>query len=288
MWQPKKLLLIIGSSISILLITRVIVISPRLVDTVTSWFVYPVLLVTDGIIKPFKERSVRRQACDTLVEQVLASKQLSTKLLAENIALRAELVATKQVAPLTNFLNRYKGGKPLYAQIILKHLDGQEQFILLDVGEKEGVVANMIAVYENCLLGRVTDVHPHYAKVLLMTDRLSKVPALALGTGSQGIVEGLNDTKQLQLSFVSHLTELTVGDMVLSSGDGLIYPRGFALGTIEHVELNALGVTYLAMLKPMVNVQDIHFCCLVDKGVKYEEPAAEELEVQGAAQHGDI
>jgi len=82
-------------------------------------------------------------------------------------------------------------------------------------------------------------------------------------TRAAGIVEGINKQDELRLSYISHLSVVHEGDEVLSSGQGLIFPRGFALGTISHCEVD--GLYQKVVLKPCIDVTAIDFCYLLEK-----------------------
>jgi len=109
--------------------------------------------------------------------------------------------------------------------------------------------------------------------VTLITDQTSKIPVVCTQTGSQGILEGLNKLDVANLSFVSHLQTMVKDDLILSSGDGLVYPKGFAAGRIVDFSLNANnGLIYLVTVKPLAPLRDIRFCCLLSKGTFYKDP----------------
>jgi len=58
------------------------------------------------------------------------------------------------------------------------------QFILVDGGSRQGVKKDMVALHNNCLIGRVDDVYPWYCKICLITDPACKVAAYCAKTGA--------------------------------------------------------------------------------------------------------
>jgi len=65
---------------------------------------------------------------------------------------------------------------------------------------------------------------------------------------SSGIHQGANKGTT-DLSYISHLERIRVGDMVLSNGEGLIFPAGFAWGTIQSAQQGDLFYTVVVNLQ---------------------------------------
>jgi rod shape-determining protein MreC len=180
------------------------------------------------------------------------------------------------------YARRYQHEGPLLlAQCMIKECTPDQQLMVVDKGARHGVTTSMVAVYKNMLLGRVSEVQDWYSKITLITDRLCKITAYCVKTRAAGIVEGVNKVGEVQLSYISHLSVVQEGDEVLSSGQGLIFPRGFALGTIVSCELD--GLYHKVLIKPCIDVTSIDFCYLLEKGsVSGAELAGESDEAQKA------
>ncbi len=98
----------------------------------------------------------------------------------------------------------------------------------------------MIAVYKGCLLGRVCEVYPWFSKLELITDKSCKIAAHGLLSKASGIYQGTNSESLAQLNHVSHLAMLQDNDVLISSGEGLVFPRGFGLGKIKRFHVDGL------------------------------------------------
>lgn len=274
MQQTKKITLIVCFIVSLLLLTRVLVIRSYLIDTCAAWCAYPVILLQDTIVAPFVAHREHREVTKNLVQLVAEYKQKVAELRAVNRALQGELSYARDTASLESFSQRYHDANKVLGQIILKHTSPTEHFFLVDAGSNRGITVDMIAVHEHCLVGRVTEVHPAYCKVTLITDALSKVPVIGVVTRSHGIHEGTYQRETTALTFVSHLDRLEVGELLVTSGDGLVYPQGFSVGTIETFHLNELGLSYVVTVKPCIDIATLRYCCLLSKGAVYTAPPA--------------
>jgi len=65
------------------------------------------------------------------------------------------------------------------------------------------------------------------------------------------------------LRYVSHLEDVKMDDMLLSTGDGLIFPNGFALGKITKIEQG--GLFYDIEVKPSLDFHTLRYCTLLTK-----------------------
>ena len=270
MGQSKKIVVLVSGTLSVLVLLRVVTVSPYLVDTVVSCCTYPFIVAQNWIVTPLQRATERRKTVEDLTFIVREYQQLLDEARVENIALKAAQTELNQTAEQTEFAQRYKTDRMVLTQVILKQFSQSGHFFLVDAGTNRGITVDMIAVYNNCLVGRVVEVHPWYSKVILITDCLSSVPVVCATTHTHGIHEGAHSLTHSKLEFVSHLQPLQQGDLIISSGDGLIYPKGFALGKVAEFSLNSLGLNYVVSVELLLNLQEVDHCYLVAKGAEYQ------------------
>ncbi len=85
------------------------------------------------------------------------------------------------------------------------------------------------------LVGRVVELGNHSARVLLLTDASSRVPVKVLRTGRPAIIAGINDV-ELELRYVAPADgQLKVGDRLVTSGDGGIFPPDVPVAVVTRV-----------------------------------------------------
>lgn len=126
--------------------------------------------------------------------------------------------------------------------------------IVVNKGSTSKIARNMAVLAPGGLVGRVISVSPHTATVMLITDPRSAVSGLVQETRAAVIVEGLADRSGLlKLKPLESSAQMNVGDTVISSGLGGVFPKGIKLGTIERIEDGAYGVTKVAYVRPDVD-----------------------------------
>jgi rod shape-determining protein MreC len=183
-----------------------------------------------------------------------------SRLLKELIEVRGQLVYYKdlQDAGITCDKNNVCA-----AQIIYKQLHQDDSFFIIDKGSRHGVTVDMVAVLNNVLLGRVTAVCDSYAHVMPISNPNCHVPIVCVESRANGVFRGSVSTGQLD--FVSHLEPLVLDEQVITSGDGLIYPQGLALGRIKKFTLNDLGFLYHVDVEPLYDLEKISYCSIISK-----------------------
>lgn len=232
-------------------------------ETVASIALYPVLLVERSIAKPIQNFFQNKQTVQELQQELAQLQEVRTDLLAEIIKLHSTLWHGQQTQEMATFRERYDVACAILGHVMLRQFTPQGHFYLIDVGQKRGVEKNMVAVHKNLLLGKVVEVYPYYSKICLITDPACKVAAYCSATKAHGIHEGTMQENATALKFVSHLESLQVGDLVLSNGEGLIFPQGFALGAIKEYQVDQLH--YCVVVEPLIDLRKVEYCYLINK-----------------------
>lgn len=233
-------------------------------EKTASYIMYPVLIAQNKIVEPIKKWFEKKRTMQELEQYVVALQAERDELLADNIQLHATLDYLKDIKELIDFKKQYVEKNDYVVQILVKHFSEQSHFFLIDGGSYKGIKKNMVAVYKNCLIGRVTEVYPFYSKVVLITDKACKVASYCKQTKSNGIHHGTNNVSSTTINHVSHLSAVKKGDHVISSGEGLIFPRGFALGTI--ISYKAEDLFYTIEIEPLIDMRSISHCLIMQKG----------------------
>ncbi len=100
---------------------------------------------------------------------------------------------------------------------------------LADAGSSAGVKIGNPAMSEDGVVGRVVGVTKDASRILLLTDVESRTPVLIDRTNARAILTG-DGGPNPKLEFLRGLNAVKDGDMVLTSGDGGLYPRGLPVG----------------------------------------------------------
>ena len=113
--------------------------------------------------------------------------------------------------------------------------------LTLDAGENAGIEVNMPVVTSEGVVGRITEVGSGWSRVTTVLESGTLIGAYVERTNEVGVCEGefgLSGEGLLRLNYLKADTSAQVGDRVLSSGYGSVYPRGLVIGFIESMEIN--------------------------------------------------
>ncbi len=268
---------IIARVLCVLFIISFLYATPRLIkarfsrlDSCVSLLAYPFLLM-QHTISPF----IYNKLSQGLAPNELTEKY--TRLLHEREELIKQAIefATLQdrlqgVQELQDFKKRYSTSFYVMSDVILRNFSPQEHFFLVDAGSNRSIEKDMVAVYKNCLIGRVTQVYPYYSRITLITDPRCKISAFCPRTHFQGIHQGSARLNLTQVTAAGD-NELKKGDLIVSSGEGLVFPKGFGLGKVCEIERE--NFNYIVTLNPLIDLQKIPYCLLVAKGAEYKHAA---------------
>jgi rod shape-determining protein MreC len=158
----------------------------------------------------------------------------------QNQELRGKLAryeeAVAENARLAGLLKLSQAAKQpaVAAHIIGRPTSNWEGSAVVDKGTAEGIRIAMPVVAAQGLVGQVVEVAPHSAQIRLITDRRSGVAGIIQASRAPGIVKGSIEGV-LNMDFVSREASPRVGDVVITSGIGGVYPKGLVVGDITEV-----------------------------------------------------
>ncbi len=160
----------------------------------------------------------------------------------ENDRLRDEVKrlhdAQDQVAALKNLNDRYRSllglrtDPPIPMVTALMVTDSRGPFAntrLANVGVEHGVQVGNPVMAEDGLVGRVVGVARGASRVLLLTDIASRTPVLVARTNARAILTG-DGGPNPKLAYMRGVDPVKIGDRVMTSGDGGVFPRGLPVG----------------------------------------------------------
>jgi rod shape-determining protein MreC len=127
------------------------------------------------------------------------------------------------------------------------------EVVTVNKGSRDGLRKDIAVVTHQGLVGRTIEVAPHYATVLLVTDRRSAVDALIQRTRARGIVVG-QSRRLCELRYVDLHADIQVGDTVVASGLGEVYPKGLLIGTVAAVHQKPHGLFHEVEVQPTVDL----------------------------------
>lgn len=120
------------------------------------------------------------------------------------------------------------------AQVIGTSGSDKSRVLVIDKGEDRKLQHDMAVITADGIVGKVRDVFPHTAQVLVINDQTSGAGVILESTRVRGILRG-NAAGQLQIVDVIADNRIQPGEKVLTAGGDQIFPRGLPVGVVEKV-----------------------------------------------------
>jgi rod shape-determining protein MreC len=169
----------------------------------------------------------------------------------ENLQYREALVASGNLERIAAMRDDFETPM-LPSEIVGLDVSPLFRSVLVDRGAGHGVHAGNPVITDEGVVGLVTRTSPHAAKTMLVLDRQSMVDAVVQRSRARGMVRG-RGSDQLEFEFVVRDSDVVLGDVVITSGLGGIYPKGLRLGEIVELRDPGGSLLQIAFVKPAVD-----------------------------------
>ncbi|WP_448109868.1 rod shape-determining protein MreC [Pseudomonas azerbaijanoccidentalis] len=107
--------------------------------------------------------------------------------------------------------------------------------IIINKGERDGVVLGQPVLDARGLMGQVVELMPYTSRVLLLTDSTHSIPVQVNRNGLRAIASGTGNPERLELRHVADTADIKEGDLLVSSGLGQRFPAGYPVATVKEV-----------------------------------------------------
>ncbi len=126
-----------------------------------------------------------------------------------------------------------KARKEIFSEIIGESADNTHQIRLINRGSNQLLQRNYIVIRKEGLVGRIQSVSPYQSSVQLIIDHRSRVPALIQRNRVRGLIYGTHDGMEMRQ--INQHAKIKIGDRVISSGLGNLYPKGILIGWVSGI-----------------------------------------------------
>ena len=132
--------------------------------------------------------------------------------------------------------DKYSTYETVPADIIDRDISNYSSQLVINVGTDQGVDTGMTVIAEEGLVGHVVSATNSSATVQVIVDASSSVSAMITTSQESIICKGsIDNTSELRATYIDTSSEILVGDTVVTSGIGGIYPKGITIGTVSSV-----------------------------------------------------
>ena len=195
------------------------------------------------------------------IGQYFDLKSENELLLQENNRLKSLLLNQDIDSAATNMDNGLQYGF-IPAKVVKSSYSSSNNYLTIDVGEKDSIVPDLGVVTSNGIIGIVDNVSKHYARVISILNTTSRVNAQHQKSGHFGsLTWNAMSPYQVQLEDIPKQAEVKSGDTIITSGRSVIFPKGIPIGKVLSYELDETENYYLVnieLFNDMTNVGHVH------------------------------
>ncbi len=141
--------------------------------------------------------------------------------------------------------------QPIAAEVVASDITNWLRRVWVSRGSRDGVQVKDVVVTPDGLVGQVLQVSHRSSYVLLLTDAESRVGARLVRSGAVGIVEGTGQ-RTCQMTRLDWRADVREGDLVMTSGQSQIFPKGLLIGRVVAVRKDTHLSTQTAEIEPSV------------------------------------
>jgi rod shape-determining protein MreC len=152
------------------------------------------------------------------------------------------------------------------AEVVGKNIEPLGSTLVIDKGANRNLaIGDPVIVNEGILIGIIVRVNKNTAVVKLINDNQSKIAAtVANRDKSIGLVEGGYGIS-VRMNFIPQNEQISVGDIIITSGLSEHIPKGLLIGQIESVEKEAYQPFQEAIITPAVNLDKMDLVSVIHK-----------------------
>lgn len=126
--------------------------------------------------------------------------------------------------------------------------------IVLNVGSDDGIGVGQAVIDAGGIMGQVVETLAHTSTVMLITNPSQAIPVAIERTGLRTIARGGSAPDTLELPNIPISADVKVGDRLITSGLGGVYPGGFPVGEIRELSADPSGLFAAAIATPTASL----------------------------------
>lgn len=218
----------------------------------------------------------------TAGEETLADlKAENERLSIRNVELEEAELTAHRLQELLDLRDTYSL-ESIAARVISGSSDSWTYTVSIDRGTAAGVAVGMPVVSQNAAVGQVISSSATTSTVRLLSDENSSVSAMVQSSRAQGMLKGSPDGV-LHLAFIRTDQTVNVGDIVVTSGLGGVFPKGLPLGKVTSVDSTPGATYYEIEVEPFSRPENLEELLVVTSLTEGQRAGEEDIAAADAA-----
>ena len=231
----------------------------------------PLRVVGSALTTPFQALGNVFSNLTATQETLSDLREENERLLAKNAELQEEAQAAKRLQDLLGLQSSYSL-QSTAARIISTSTDSWSRTVVIDRGSSSGLAIGMPVTNSSGAI----ECGPTSATVRLIADENSSVSALVQSSRAQGVLKG-SAGGTLHLTLIATDQSVSVGDSVVTSGLGGVYPKGLPLGRVLSVNKNDGDLYYTIVVEPPSSAESFEEVLVITSLTENQKASSEDI-----------
>ena len=147
------------------------------------------------------------------------------------------------------------GERVLIAELLAVDMEPFSSEIVINKGSDYDIYEGQPLLDAHGIMGQITKVGPLTSRAMLITDPNHAIPVSVNRNGLRTIAIGTGNPDELDIPHFPNNADIQVGDLLVSSGLGGRFPRGYPVATITSIEIDPGQPFARVTAKPAAQLQ---------------------------------
>lgn len=135
--------------------------------------------------------------------------------------------------------------------------------VVIDKGSSDDVFVGQPVLDDLGVVGQITSVGNTTSRIILLTDQTHAIPIRVLRNDIRGILSGTGNLGKMELINLPHNTDVKVGDKLITSGLGGVFPDGYPVAEIIAISPDVSKPFMKVVAKPVAQVDRLKHVLLL-------------------------
>lgn len=242
---------------------------------------YPFIWVSGEVYAIFSDTFETLSALETCEEELDEQKQmyLTAEYNQETIeALKIRIQKLEEqllVKGLLDHNKRYDWGDNVAAEIVSFGSSNYFETIIVNKGSLDGIKVGMPVVAnqdaKTAVVGKVAAVSAFYSRIDPLYQPTCRIGAISMESREHSILEGSgNRDHHAILKFIDQRADIAQGDIIVTYGEGSIFPRDIIIGTVTEIRENRMDRSKIAIVTPYIDFSKLEMVFILKREMDSE------------------
>lgn len=184
---------------------------------------------------------------------------------------KAESLQRAQLARLEKLLNMLSAHRQggVVVEIVARSFQIWDRAVMVEGGTRAGLQTELPVLSSDGVVGYTLRCSSSYSEVALLNNAGTAVAGKIVGKDIRGIIHGQGEAL-LRFDYVTLSAPVSVGDVIVSSGDDGIFPAGYRIGTVTDVGKTD-QVFQRILVKPAADIRNKRYLLVLRRNGSEEQ-----------------